>query len=195
MILAYLILAHLLGDFIFQPSKLVLWKMKSKKGILVHVLVHFVLSSILLIPYLINGHLWLLIVAFGLSFVHFWIDEAKINFDLKNDEKVLPFLLDQLMHLLTIIVAYSLIQGFTINLPNTAFYKVYLDVRLTAFLTFIVFVTTVVEIFHFTRAREKHGATKLKIDTNKMLTRVIIFTVIYGAFIIASFYAEGAQLL
>jgi len=99
------------------------------------------------------------------------------------------------MHLLTIIVAYSLIQSFTINLPNTAFYKVYLDVRLTAFFAFIVFVTTVVEIFHFTRAREKNGATKLKIDTNKMLTRVIIFTFIYGAFIIASFYAEWARLL
>ena len=83
MILAYLILAHLLGDFIFQPTKLVKWKMKSKKGLFVHSLVHFVVTSVILIPFLINGYLWLLIVAFAIAFLHFFIDAAKVKYGLK----------------------------------------------------------------------------------------------------------------
>ena len=195
MILAYLILAHLLGDFVFQPSKLVFWKMKSKKGTFIHALIHFVISAILLIPYLINGYLWLLAIAFGISFIHFWIDETKISYDLKHDEKVKPFILDQLTHLITIIVASLFTFNANIYLPKTPFYQIYSDVRLTIFLTVLVFITTVVEIFHFTRDREEKGAKNLKIDTGKMLTRVIVFSIIYAAVIILGFYVGELHFL
>lgn len=195
MIVAYLIFAHLLGDFIFQPTKLVLWKIKSKKGTFVHVLIHFLLTTLILAPYILNGYPGVIFVAFGLAFVHFWIDEAKINYDLKHDQKVLPFLVDQLMHILTIGVAYFLIQDITFSLPQTAFYYVYSDIRLVIFLSFIVFISTVVEIFHFEQKREQKKAKKLKINSDKMLSRVIIFSILYAIFLIISFYATEGSFL
>ncbi|MBI5754436.1 DUF3307 domain-containing protein, partial [Candidatus Peregrinibacteria bacterium] len=110
MILGYLIFAHLLGDFIFQPNRLVLWKIKSKCGILTHVIVHFILNLLILSPFIWNGHYWVIAAAFLICFAHFWIDEIKISYDLKHDKKVIPFLIDQLMHLLTILLVYFFIQ-------------------------------------------------------------------------------------
>lgn len=188
MILPYLIFAHLLGDFIFQPTKLVLWKSKSKLGTLTHSLIHFFVVTLVLSPFILKGYWELLLVAFGLAFVHFWIDEAKINYDLKHDERVLPFMVDQIMHLITIVVAYLLIMGREYTLPEGTFFQVYGDIRLIIFLSFIVFVTTVIEVFRFQREREKNKINRLKINSDKMLSRVIIFSLLYSAFLFLSLY-------
>ncbi len=110
MILSYFILAHLLGDFVFQPTRLVLWKIKSNKGVFVHAFIHFVINLLILMPIIINGYFWLIYIIFGISFLHFWIDKEKINYDLKHDKKVRPFIIDQLLHLLTILLAYFFIN-------------------------------------------------------------------------------------
>lgn len=188
MILPYLILAHLLGDFIFQPTKLVMWKSESKVGTLTHSAIHFLVILLILSPFILNGHWDLLLVAFGLAFVHFWVDEAKINYDLKHDERVLPFMVDQIIHLITIIVAYLLIMGKTYTLPEGSFFQIYGDIRLVIFLSFIVFVTTVIEVFRFQKDQEKKKATKLKINSERMLSRVIIFSMLYAIFLFISLY-------
>lgn len=188
MILTYLIFAHLLGDFVFQPTKLVEWKMKSSKGNLVHAIIHFLTMVLVLSPFIFNGYWGLLALALGISFVHFWIDEAKINYNLKHDKKVLPFIVDQLMHFITIAVAYFLIMDIKFILPEGGFYAVYGDVRLIIFLSFVVFVTTVIEVFRFQNETEKKKNTKIEINMDKMMSRVVILSVIYLAFLLLSLY-------
>ena len=189
MIFSYFLLAHLLADFVFQPAKLVQWKMKSMLGTLVHVLIHFVVSAIILLPFILNGYHWLLLIIAGITTVHFIIDQAKINYDLKHDQKVKPFIIDQLLHLLTILIAFEFIRDKEFILPNTnSFYEFYANTDIITFLSFIVVVSTVVEVFNFQKKREKNDNAKLKINSDQVLGRIIVFTVIYAFSMILSFY-------
>lgn len=195
MILSYFILAHLLGDFVFQPGSLVLWKAKSKKGVFAHSMIHFGINLLVLLPFLINGYLWLIPAAAIISFVHFCLDQLKINYNLTHDQKVLPFVVDQLLHLLTILLVYFFISEIPLTLPESTFYLVYSDIRIIIFLSFIIFVSSVIEIFHYEKQREKNKDAKLKINSRKMQTRIIVLTLIYALFMILSFYARGDHVL
>lgn len=190
MILGYLLLAHLLGDFILQPKKLVVWKMKRFQGVLVHASIHFLITLLILAPMIFNGYYWLIGVAFIISFLHFWIDEAKISYDLKHDHKVIPFLIDQLMHLLTILLVYFFISKIAIELPATGFYSVYQDIKIIMFLSFLILVSSTVDIYYFQKLREKNKKAELKINFSKMFTRIIVLCLLYGLFMLLSFYAR-----
>jgi len=189
MILTYLILAHLLGDFIFQPKKLVIWKMRSKWGTFVHALVHLIINVAILLPFILAGEYWLLYTVTALTFTHFWIDEAKINYDLKHDNKVRPFIIDQLLHLLTILLAYFFMGELTINLPEGQFFKIFSDIRIINLISFLIFSTTVIEIFRFQKEREHNKKALFHFDANSMLNRMIGFTIIYGIFMFLAIYA------
>ena len=182
MILPYLILAHLLGDFVFQPSSLAMWKMKSMAGTLVHVLVHFAINLIILLPFLVNGYYWLIYVVAGICVTHFLIDEAKINYDLKHDKKVKPFVIDQLLHIITLLAANFFLSDVIFSFPANLFYKFYTNSAFIIFLSFLVLATTVVEIYNFQKLREKNAKAKLKLHSRQMLNRVIVFTLIYALF-------------
>lgn len=191
MILSYFILAHLLGDFVFQPGSLVLWKARSKKGVFAHSLIHLAINFLVLLPFLINGYLWLIPAAAIISFVHFWLDLAKINYNLSHDQKVLPFVVDQLLHLLTILLVYFFISEIPLTLPEGTFYVVYSDIRIIIFLSFLILVSSVIEIFYYEKQRENNKNAKLKINTGKMQSRIIVLTLIYALFMLLSFYARG----
>lgn len=188
--LLYLIFAHLLGDFILQPSKLVNWKRKSIKGTFVHALIHFFVTILVVLPFIINGYTELIFVALGVAFVHFWIDEAKISYDLKHDKKVYPFLVDQFMHLLTITVGYLLVIDINFKLPQGTFYSIYGEFKLIIFLSFLVLITNVVEVFYFQKEREKKKTVEMKMNSEKIMSRIIIFSIIYSGFMLITFYLE-----
>ncbi|MFC1599518.1 DUF3307 domain-containing protein [Patescibacteria group bacterium] len=105
--LKLLIIAHLLADFIFQPTKLIEWKKRHFLGIFVHVLIFALLSLILLAPYLIYWETWVVIGA--ISLVHFLTDKIKIAVLSKYKKYVLPFLLDQAIHLASILIGAQFI--------------------------------------------------------------------------------------
>lgn len=191
MILGYLILAHLLGDFIFQPSKLVIWKIKSKYGVFVHVLVHFVINLIILAPFILNGHYWPILAAFVICFVHFWIDQAKISYDLKHDKKVMAFLLDQLMHLLVMMLVYFFVQNLPLTLPTSGFYSIYSDIRAVIFFSFLILCSSAVEIYHFQKVREKKHDAKFKFNPRNIALRIFVFTLVYILFMILSYFARA----
>lgn len=94
-----LVLAHLLGDFLLQPTAWVKDKKKKKiksKYLYYHIGLHLVL---LLITTQFDSDYLLGIVFVALS--HFGIDCAKLYFEKKKTEK-LWFFTDQLLHLLVI---------------------------------------------------------------------------------------------
>ena len=100
-----LVLAHLLGDFIFQPDKWVkeknLKKLKSPR-LYLHALLHGLLSMVLVA----ETSFWAYAIA--ITMTHFLIDWAKLEFQ-KSDTRKIWFFADQLMHL-SILVAITLIR-------------------------------------------------------------------------------------
>lgn len=109
---AKLLLAHLIADFLLQPNILIKWKNRSRWGVFVHVLIIFVITGLVLMPYLQKWQTWLIITI--LCLVHFIQDNCKIDFDRRTKHAyVKHFLLDQFGHLIMIIFA-----GIWLNAVN-----------------------------------------------------------------------------
>ena len=110
-----LLLAHLFGDFLLQPTSWVLDKEKKKHRsiyLYLHTFLHFILA-------------WLLVgeIAFGwyalaLAVTHGCIDFLKLHFQTQKTKRTW-FSVDQILHLI-VIVAITLIYNNT-PIDNTAF--------------------------------------------------------------------------
>lgn len=106
-----LLLAHLLGDFLLQPTSWVLDKESKKhrsKYLYIHTLLHGILA-------------WILVgeMAFGwfallLALSHGFIDFLKLQFQKKKTKRNW-FVIDQILHLITILIIVSLYQNLIID--------------------------------------------------------------------------------
>lgn len=102
-----LLLAHLLGDFIWQPNKWVVDKeAKKHKSIYlyIHVLLHGVLAAIL------AGEITFIPYAVLIAVTHGIIDVIKLNFQ-KSKTKRTWFVADQIAHTLILILIVLLYQN------------------------------------------------------------------------------------
>lgn len=96
-----LFLAHLLGDFLFQPTKWVVHKEAHKirsKYLYLHVLAHFSLTLMLLWKL----HLWKLALIIALS--HYVIDLGKLYATPLMKKKAIPFFVDQALHIAVLLI-------------------------------------------------------------------------------------------
>ncbi len=99
MIFTKLLLAHLIGDFVLQPTKWVIHKEANKirsPYLYLHTLVHFLLIMVLFW----DLNIWKIALIVALS--HYVIDLAKLYVGPKFRNQSIPFFLDQLLHLLVI---------------------------------------------------------------------------------------------
>ncbi|MCD0471691.1 DUF3307 domain-containing protein [Flavobacterium sp. JAS] len=106
-----LVLAHLLGDFIWQPNSWVADKeAKKHKSIYLylHILLHGVLAAILV------GEIQFIPYAILIAVTHGIIDLIKLNFQKENTKRTW-FVVDQMMHVLVLIGVVFLYKGETIN--------------------------------------------------------------------------------
>lgn len=106
-----LLLAHLIGDFILQPNSWVLDKEKKvhrSMYLYLHTFLHGVLA------YIIIGERAFLGFAILLALLHGFIDFLKLRFQKKKTKRNW-FIVDQLMHLLVIIVISLLYNDQTID--------------------------------------------------------------------------------
>jgi hypothetical protein len=102
-----LVLSHLIADFVLQTNWINKMKRKSIKGLIVHVIIHFVVTYLILMPYL--GSIWFEFGGFKLNgyfmvflicLVHLMVDEMRIyiiNHRIYDDNTV-SFLIDQFLH-------------------------------------------------------------------------------------------------
>ena len=107
-----LLLAHILGDFVFQPTKWV--KEKEKKNLkslklYVHIFVHAILLFGIF-QFNIKNY-WKIFLLILIS--HFVIDVAKVYFQ-KEKTKAIWFFADQLLHIIIIFIASSFFIDFSI---------------------------------------------------------------------------------
>ena len=107
-------LAHLLTDFVFQTSRIVSNKHRGKwRGYLIHGATHYVAVLVLVTladpPRLLALSFQLLAVS--LSVVHLLVDWAKVSFITSHrmSDNAVAFVLDQAIHLVTVIGAVFLL--------------------------------------------------------------------------------------
>lgn len=127
-------LAHILGDFVLQPSNWVIDKAKKKVGstkLYYHILVHFILvSSILQFNFKEYG-----LAIIGIPILHYCIDVLKL-YQQKKKERIW-FFLDQILHLIVLILAVVYYKEVQFS-----FDAIFTDSNLL-FVIFLVLITSV----------------------------------------------------
>ncbi|UJH91778.1 DUF3307 domain-containing protein [Antarcticibacterium sp. 1MA-6-2] len=113
LLLIQLFLAHILTDFVLQPTSWIEHKRKYKASSYL-LIIHALLAGGLSLIFLQNWELWY--VAAFISITHYLIDLWKL---LQEKDNLTYFLLDQLFHLVIIILAWLyIIQGFDSVIPT-----------------------------------------------------------------------------
>ncbi len=111
MLLLKLILAHLVGDFLFQPYTWVKEKERKKLAsnkLYFHVGIHLLLNFL----FLWNLSLWYIPLIIAVT--HLGIDTWKLSFQNEKNRRLL-FFLDQLFHFLVIFALYFLVKRESIH--------------------------------------------------------------------------------
>ena len=107
MLYALIILAHVLADFSFQSHTISQKKQEQLKYLGIHLIIVFLISLILVLPYL----RWkLMFVLFVITLFHGIIDYFKIFGHKRSKYNLEIFLLDQVLHILVIIFFIPLLQ-------------------------------------------------------------------------------------
>ncbi|MAM18649.1 MAG: DUF3307 domain-containing protein [Bacteroidota bacterium] len=100
LILLQLLMAHIVTDFVFQPTSWVIDK-REKKAASKYLYFHCALAGVLSWLFLLDLSLWY--IGLFIAITHFAIDLWKLNYN-RDDLKI--FLLDQFFHLMTILAAW-----------------------------------------------------------------------------------------
>lgn len=122
MIFLKLILAHLFGDFLFQPDYWVLDKEKKKaksKYLYFHVLLH----TFLVFIFLWDLSLWFIPLIIGIS--HYIIDVSKLYFQTKKSKRWW-FFIDQFLHFAVIFAISFYFKEVNFNFLQNPFLLKYL---------------------------------------------------------------------
>ncbi|MFH6936495.1 DUF3307 domain-containing protein [Flavobacterium sp. FlaQc-30] len=131
-----LFLAHLLGDFIWQPNKWVADKETKKHKsfyLYLHVLLHGILAAILV------GEISFIPYAAFIAITHGFIDFIKLNFQKKKTKRTW-FVVDQIVHILILI-------GISLLYQNKNMIHFWLDDKFWILVTGIIFITKPTSIF------------------------------------------------
>lgn len=116
-----LLFAHFLADYPLQSNWMVNNRGRTEVRLL-HVTSHFVVSLVFTLIYLPAAWPFLIILA-G---IHFLLDSGKFYFSqTKPDWVIFPYLLDQILHIFSIILVSIMIARFT-NVPPFAIQPVWL---------------------------------------------------------------------
>lgn len=177
MILLYLLLAHLLADFVFQSNKLITWKKKDWKGVFMHVFIHWVTSLLLLFPFLSKPQFPIVVTVIALS--HFIIDSLKIRFEKEDKRYVKIFLADQELHLIVIVLGAFVLEEFGGAETAKSQIPVYANVGMMIYWIFSVVVTFFYSILKFQFHRQREQDTHMEFDYVAMLIRFIAFSIVY----------------
>jgi len=136
-----LYLAHLIADFVLQVDELYKLKIKGHLGHILHVATYFVVSLVLVIPYLGYPVIWVLLIV--ATIIHYIQDSIK--YSLQSNPKIAfhCFFIDQIGHfLVTALIFLFPVSQVILGFPNyprlDAFY---LSNQWTIFLILYITVT------------------------------------------------------
>lgn len=150
-----LLFAHLVSDFLLQPNALIKWKNRSSWGVFWHSFIVFAISALVLYPYLsVKGVIPILFFA---ALLHFVQDNCKIASDQHGkSDFVRHFLLDQLGHLLVIVLTVLLLSRLLDVTVISAPWSWYSQDRIFYFFSLFIVIGPAWDIFLFQFRRFLH---------------------------------------
>lgn len=187
MVILEIILAHLLGDFVFQSNDLIHKKYKTWRGSFEHVCIIAAFTAVFLFPYWKHSETWMVV---GLIFsVHFVQDILKVEHDVHFNPKksTLPFFLDQILHLSLIVYLSTLFVDLApLALPSWAeelYFSKYLVIYWIGLVLFSY--TFDITLYQFARKKSKKPL-KYKSDFSGMVKRLLYFSIAYVLFLLVN---------
>jgi hypothetical protein len=180
MIFLDLIIAHLLGDFVFQSNDLIQKKYKTWVGTFQHVCIITLFTVLALMPYWEHRETWVVVgTIFGVHFVQDWL---KIAYDINFNQKksTLPFFVDQILHVTLIYFLSPMLEGLApLALPAWLMLPYANEILAVYAMGVILFSFTYdITLYQFTRQKSKKPL-EYKPDYKGMRSRLGIYTLIY----------------
>jgi len=164
----YLIIAHLLADFILQSNRLIAWKTKEFRGVIMHVCIFATVALIILFPYLIYWQTWAVVGI--ISIFHLIVDQTKINIALRYDKYALPFIADQALHFASLILGGYYLSTLPFNLPNNFFFNhIYTNIAFVGIILVFIFLGYIINILFFQQNQSR------KTSISKVASFVMIY--------------------
>lgn len=163
-----LFVAHLIGDFLVQPTVLVRWKERSVLGIAVHAGTHGLVMALFLMPTQVTT--WLIIGAITLA--HGIIDQTKVSHQRHSKGFETGFLIDQIAHFVCIAIAVRL----GVNAPE--FWQSQEGTLVASVLLFLTFGCS---IYYLTRL-QRYPITSFR----GFLGRIALITTPFALFIVGA---------
>lgn len=179
----YFFIGHLIGDFLFQTSQLVRWKHQSRFGILFHVILVFIATVFVFIPYLQSSWTWgALFLNAG---IHYFIDKTKVDHDHRHKPmNPLPaFWLDQAAHILT----FSLILLFLPPIQPTYFtetwwFEYYSQINLLLYIAGFLFFSYFLDILYFMNRLKEGKREAYTRSYYSMIVHTFVFALLFTLF-------------
>lgn len=176
-----LIIAHLLADFLFQTKKMVENKKWLSKEMFLHVFIVFITT------FLFSFNLY---ISLFITILHYLIDGGKLELNKTKLPKPIVFLLDQIAHVLIIILVWC-IYFDNVNYVAKTLLIPFQNYKISLILLGFLLVTTPFGFFigMVTKRLQNTNNKKIKTDKNGFLIgifeRLIILTFVllaeYGA--------------
>ena len=185
MIILEIVLAHLLGDFVFQSNDLIQKKYKSWRGTFEHVCIISAFTALFLFPFWRHAETW---IAVGIIFAtHFAQDILKVEFDLRYNQKkksTVPFFIDQILHLSLIAYLSTFFTALEPAALSAWMEELYFSKYLVIYWIGLVLFSYAFEItlFQFARKRSRKPLV-FKPNWSGMVRRMLFFSVLYGLFL------------
>ncbi|CDF79016.1 conserved hypothetical membrane protein (DUF3307) [Formosa agariphila KMM 3901] len=176
-----LLLAHLVGDFLLQPSKWVADKEKHKiksKYLYAHIAIHFI--ALLFVLQFSFKYIWGIVI---LTVSHFIIDAIKLHLNGVVNSRWL-FCLDQLAHLTLIAIVVRIYEPFTITIDTIYDPKILLAICCIIFVTVVSSIIMKIIISKWQLEETNEASLKDAGAYIGMLERLFVFT-----FIVLNYWA------
>jgi len=190
MIFLNLLLAHLLGDFVFQPHKLIAWKFKSWKGMVLHAFIHFVANLVVFVVFLRDVRVWFVLA--GIAVLHFIVDYFKILKEKKGKHFLAYFFIDQAVHIAIILAATAILMSFGLVWTPMILGTVNAEMFLWIGINMLIILTSVLEIVIFQMHRVKDRTILFLPNYKAMIQRAVIFSLVYVLFLVLAVYHAAA---
>lgn len=171
-----LFLAHIIGDFFLQPQKWVLDK-EQKKLKSPKLYLHIAIHTIILLLLLWDLSLWRIVLIITVS--HFIIDAIKLLIQKKKTKRLL-FFIDQLLHIIVLVICYVILTETKINIEKIITQNNLLLLTCLLFLTIpsAIIMRTIFSKWNISELTENNESLK---DAGKyigVLERILVFVFI-----------------
>jgi hypothetical protein len=175
------VLSHMLGDFFFQSNFVAKLKTQSPVGLLLHIFLVFLSTTIIFFPFLKDWRVLLVLVVNAI--IHYGVDFSKMYIDKTFAPKktVLMFWIDQMIHILVFAVLVFFLpespQAFDF-VPHI-FYRFLQNTEMILYLIGFFWISYMLDIVFFMHKKEETGEAFYSRSYTAMTLRVLLFAVLF----------------